>query len=684
MEFDEYDYLEKTVENLELPKAKETANGGDDKVKSREKDRSRSSKHRSDEKDLGNDDERSRSKRSRSGDESRDRERSKERSSSRHRSQSRDGERDRHKSSREHRDRDRGRDRDREERNGKERDRDRDRRERDRDGEKERERDKEKEIERSRRSRSRSERRRSDQDEKDRERSRDRELREKDRELREKERVKERERERESRYARAFRWSFWQLSQAQELRRYKERKEEAVEPEVDPERDQRTVFAYQISLKADERDVYEFFSRAGKVRDVRLIMDRNSRRSKGVGYIEFYDAMSVPMAIALSGQLLLGQPVMVKPSEAEKNLVQSTTAVTSGGLTGPYSGGARRLYVGNLHFNITEDQLRQVFEPFGAVELVQLPHDESGHCKGFGFVQFARLEDARNALNLNGQVEIAGRPIKVSAVTDQTGTQDGGTNVGDFDDDEGGGLALNARSRALLMQKLDRTGTASSIAGSLGTPTVPTAPILGATPVVSPAVAPLLSGSVPAIPGLPVPGLQLPATAIPTMDTIGVPSDCLFLKNMFDPKTETEPDFDLDIKEDVQEECSRFGNVKHIYVDKNSAGFVYMRFENMQAAINAQHALHGRWFAGKLITATFMVSVHFLAMLVISLVNTTYVANEILHTCRLGEIDVGRDMYMILLSSFVSNVYLCSDPNGRDLNRSNSLVRIPSAGTVRF
>ena len=77
-------------------------------------------------------------------------------------------------------------------------------------------------------------------------------------------------------------------------------------------------------------------------------------------YIEFYDAMSVPMAIALSGQPLLGQPVMVKPSEAEKNLVQSTTAVASGGLIGPYTGGARRLYIGNLHFNITEDQLRQV------------------------------------------------------------------------------------------------------------------------------------------------------------------------------------------------------------------------------------------------------------------------------------------------------------------------------------
>ncbi|ONK73525.1 uncharacterized protein A4U43_C04F32540 [Asparagus officinalis] len=66
--------------------------------------------------------------------------------------------------------------------------------------------------------------------------------------------------------------------------RFKEKKE-AAEPEADPERDQRTVFAYQMPLKATERDVYEFFSKAGKVRDVRLIMDRNSRRSKGVGYI---------------------------------------------------------------------------------------------------------------------------------------------------------------------------------------------------------------------------------------------------------------------------------------------------------------------------------------------------------------------------------------------------------------
>lgn len=72
--------------------------------------------------------------------------------------------------------------------------------------------------------------------------------------------------------------------------------------------------------------------------------------------------MSVPMAIALSGQLLLGQPVMVKPSEAEKNLVQSNTSGGNTGATGPYGAVDRKLYVGNLHFNMTEVHLREVLE----------------------------------------------------------------------------------------------------------------------------------------------------------------------------------------------------------------------------------------------------------------------------------------------------------------------------------
>ncbi|KAL2521450.1 Splicing factor [Forsythia ovata] len=352
-------------------------------------------------------------------------------------------------------------------------------------------------------------------------------------------------------------------------RRFKDKKE-ATEPEADPERDQRTVFAYQMPLKATERDVYEFFSQAGKVRDVRLIMDRNSRRSKGVGYIEFYDAMSVPMAIALSGHLLFGQPVMVKPSEAEKNLVQSNTTAGGSGVVGPYGAADRKLYVGNLHFNMTEFQLKQIFEAFGPVELVQLPTDpETGHCKGFGFVQ-------------------------VSSVTDHVGVQDSGTKTADFDDDDGGGLSLNAQSRALLMQKLDRSGTASSVTGPIGVPALN-------------GLAPQQSINLPMNPSTVLPTPLLPTQLVSMApEPIGNPSECLLLKNMFDPTSEMDLEFDLDIRDDVQEECSKYGAVKHIYVDKNSAGYVYLRFESVDAASRAQQAMHKRWFARRLISAIFL------------------------------------------------------------------------------
>lgn len=52
-----------------------------------------------------------------------------------------------------------------------------------------------------------------------------------------------------------------------------------------------------------------------QVRDVRMISDRNSRRSKGIAYVEFVEASSVPLAIGLTGQRLLGVPIIVQASQ---------------------------------------------------------------------------------------------------------------------------------------------------------------------------------------------------------------------------------------------------------------------------------------------------------------------------------------------------------------------------------
>lgn len=48
---------------------------------------------------------------------------------------------------------------------------------------------------------------------------------------------------------------------------------------------------------------------------MRMISDRYSRRSKGIAYVEFVEATSVPLAIGLTGQRLLGVPIIIQASQ---------------------------------------------------------------------------------------------------------------------------------------------------------------------------------------------------------------------------------------------------------------------------------------------------------------------------------------------------------------------------------
>ena len=68
---------------------------------------------------------------------------------------------------------------------------------------------------------------------------------------------------------------------------------------------------------------------------------------------------------------------------------------------------------------------------------------------------------------------------------------------------------------------------------------------------------------------------------------------------------ETDAGWDEDIKLDTEEECAKFGTVRHIFVDKNSQGFVYIKFADDAAAVAAQKALHQRYFGGRTVSAEF-------------------------------------------------------------------------------
>lgn len=132
------------------------------------------------------------------------------------------------------------------------------------------------------------------------------------------------------------------------------------------ERDLRTVFILQLGRETRPEHLEQFFSVVGHVRDVRIITDSKTRRSKGIAYVEFWDLEAIPLALALNGQKLRGVPLVIQQTMAERNRLANTVGSAIG--FGPAAvGGSLKLCVNNLHPSITSEMLLAVFEPFGRV-----------------------------------------------------------------------------------------------------------------------------------------------------------------------------------------------------------------------------------------------------------------------------------------------------------------------------
>jgi len=379
----------------------------------------------------------------------------------------------------------------------------------------------------------------------------------------------------------------------------------------------------QLSQRVRARDIEEFFSSVGKIKDVKLIICNKTRRFKGIAYVEFKDIESVTLAMGLAGQKLLGVPVVVQPSQAEKNRAasygqeMSMGAQANGGR--PNDKGPMRLYVGSLHFNITEEMLQGIFEPFGKIQSIQLIMDqETQRSKGYGFITYAEAEDAKKALEQMNGFELAGRAMKVGHVTERGGFaeglpgQPGGFKLGAGLDSEAvdkTGIDLGATGRLALMAKLAQgTGMQLPQAANQALNQAQANPYQHPQQPQNAAehhqqAAQLLAQQQQQQPQ--------PPPAPEAQQGPPIATQCFVLSNMFDPAEESAPNWDLEVRDDVVEEGSKHGGFLHIVVDKTSQGNVYVKCPNVATAVAAVNALHGRWFAGKVITAAYVPLVNY-------------------------------------------------------------------------
>ena len=103
-----------------------------------------------------------------------------------------------------------------------------------------------------------------------------------------------------------------------------------------------------------------------------------------------------------------------------------------------------KIYVGNLSYETTEEELRQEFEAFGEVASVSIITDKySGRPKGFGFVEMESVSEGQAAITgLNGKT-LKERTLNVNAARPRTDNRSGGS----YGDRRGGGGFGGGRER---------------------------------------------------------------------------------------------------------------------------------------------------------------------------------------------------------------------------------------------
>ncbi|KAI1441571.1 RNA-binding domain-containing protein [Annulohypoxylon stygium] len=137
------------------------------------------------------------------------------------------------------------------------------------------------------------------------------------------------------------------------------------------------------------------------------------RWNKGFAYVDFDAESAWVAALALTETEISGRKVLIKDSKSYEGRPKRE-AFGENGATGTTSGDAtngaatttekanpasKKIYVGNLSFQTTEDDLRAHFEKCGEIEWIKVAtFEDSGKCKGFGWVKFKDAESASSAV----------------------------------------------------------------------------------------------------------------------------------------------------------------------------------------------------------------------------------------------------------------------------------------------
>ncbi|KNC76846.1 hypothetical protein SARC_10677 [Sphaeroforma arctica JP610] len=320
------------------------------------------------------------------------------------------------------------------------------------------------------------------------------------------------------------------------------------------DRQERSVVCLQLSQNLKDTDLVDFFvEHEIMCREARIISDRNSRKSKGIAYVELLMHADMEKAIALTGTRLMGVPIIIQYSQAEKNRVAQQHTL-----------GPTKIQVSGLHQSLEEKQVKSLFSPVGDIDsMLKVTDPLTGQYTGVWHINYKKSECAKMAIEQMQGFELMGVGLVVS-----------------FED-----------AGAPAVDPLTQRAPNGLIIGQ------------GVTTAIAPALAPV------PVPPATIPPHLMPSVSVPAAAPVAAvtPTECLRLTNMFDPNGERDEYWESDLTEDVMEECNNYGTVKHCAIDKASLeGVVFVKYETADMAAAGLSKLHGRWFDKRQIAATYI------------------------------------------------------------------------------
>jgi nucleolin len=176
------------------------------------------------------------------------------------------------------------------------------------------------------------------------------------------------------------------------------------------------VFVGNLPWSIDDDTIKEFFKDCGTISEIHWVMNKQTGKFAGSGFLAFSSPEEAIAAVALAGTEIDGRPVKLEHAQPRAGGDRGGGAGTPRQDRAPREPtpkpeGCTTVFLGNLSFSIDEDTVRSVFADCGEVTAVRWV-ERDGQFKGCGFVEFAESDATDLAVAKNGQ-DVLGRPMRV-------------------------------------------------------------------------------------------------------------------------------------------------------------------------------------------------------------------------------------------------------------------------------